>query len=256
MPGANDQKRDRELVDTLVGFADAVVSDFDISDLFYRLVESCINLADADEAGLLLMDKDGVLGIAAATSQATQLVELLQLQVSEGPCLDAFRTGEVVKTGPLDDEEAEARWPQFAPQAAAAGFDSVFAIPMRLRDTVLGSLNLFRIGPGEASDADIAAARALADLATIAILQERAATQAREVIDQLQQALDTRVVIEQAKGMVAERSRLDIETAFERIRSYARSNNLRLADVSSRITSGEISPDAFTTTDGSSASSV
>ena len=103
------------------------------------------------------------------TDPVAEALEHLQFTLGEGPCLDAFRTGEVVKTGPLDDERAEARWPQFAPQAAAAGFDSVFAIPMRLRDTVLGSLNLFRIGPGEASDTDIAAARALADLATIPV---------------------------------------------------------------------------------------
>lgn len=243
------EERNQELVDSLVDFTDTLVSDFDLSDLFYRLVDSCITLTDADEAGLLLMNREGELGIAAATSQSTRIVELLQLQTEEGPCLDAFRTGQPVQSGPLDGEEAKERWPTFAPQAVAAGFDSVHAIPIRLRDAVLGSLNLFKIGPGKVTDRDIAAARALADLATIAILQDRAMSEAREVIDQLQTALDTRVVIEQAKGMLAERTRLDVGAAFERMRSYARSNNLRLSEVSSRITSGELSADVFITTE-------
>lgn len=237
------ESRERLLVDTLVEFADTLVSDFDVSDLFYRLVDACIRLADADEAGLLLMGREGELGLAAATHQSAQLVELLQLQAQEGPCLDAFKTGEAVRTGPLDGGEAERRWPDFAPRASAAGFDSVLAVPMRLRDNVIGSLNLFRIGPGEATDEDAKAAQALADLATIAILQDRAAADAREVIDQLQSALDTRVEIEQAKGMIAERTQVDLATAFGRMRDYARSNNRRLSDIAARIIAGELSAD-------------
>lgn len=233
------------VVKALASFADTLVSEFDVSELFYRLVESCTQLADADEAGLLLMDKEGKLGIAAATSQSTHLVELLQLQTSEGPCLDAFRSGQSVQTGPLASERAEARWPRFAPMAASAGFHSVVAVPMRLRDSVLGSLNLFRIGPGEATDRDVTSAQVLADLATIAIVQDRVVEDARIVIDQLQTALDTRVSIEQAKGIIAARSDLDVTTAFERIRSYARSSNSRLSEVSARIITGELSHEAL-----------
>ena len=238
---------EQPLVKALASFADTLVSDFDISELFYRLVDSCTQLAEADDAGLLLMDKEGDLGIAAATSQSAHLVELLQLQSSEGPCLDAFRSGEPVRTGPLAGEEAKQRWPEFAPMASAAGFDAVVAVPMRLRDTVLGSLNLFRIGPGEASDRDVTSAQVLADLATIAIIQDRVATEARTVIDQLQSALDTRVSIEQAKGIIAARSDLDVVTAFERIRSYARARNARLSEVSARIISGELDHESLDT---------
>jgi GAF domain-containing protein len=237
---------ERPLVKVLASFADTLVSEFDVSELFYRLVDSCTQLADADEAGLLLMDKEGKLGIAAATSESARLVELLQLQASEGPCLDAFRSGEPVQTGPLTSEQAEARWPKFAPMAASAGFDSVVAVPMRLRDTVLGSLNLFRLGPGEATDRDVTSVQILADLATIAIVQDRVVEDARTVIDQLQTALDTRVSIEQAKGIIAARSDLDVTTAFERIRSYARSSNSRLSEVSARIISGELSHESLT----------
>lgn len=230
---------DRPLVDTLAAFADTLVTDFDISELFYRLVDACVELAFADDAGLLLMGRDGELGIAAATSQSAHLVELLQLQAREGPCLDAFRSGEPVRTGPLDSAEAEERWPEFSGLATSAGFDSMVAVPMRLHDITLGSLNLFRTGPGEATDRDLSAAQVLADMGTIAIVHNWLVDDAREVIDQLHTALDSRVSIEQAKGIVAERTKLDVGAAFERIRSYARTNNLRLKDVSSRIASGE-----------------
>ncbi len=231
---------ERPLVKALASFADTLVSDFDISELFYRLVDSCTQLAEADEAGLLLVDKEGRLGIAAATSESTHLVELLQLQSSEGPCLDAFRSGEPVRTGPLTSAQAKEKWPKFAPMASSAGIDSVVAVPMRLRDVVLGTLNLFRVGPGDATDRDVTSAQILADLTTIAIIQDRAVEDARTVIGQLQTALDTRVSIEQAKGIVAARNDLDMTTAFERIRSYARSSNSRLSEVSARIISGEL----------------
>lgn len=236
---------EKPIVDALASFSDTLVSDFDVSELFYRLVDACIELADADEAGLLLVDRDGELGIAAATSQSAHLVELLQLQAREGPCLDAFRTGEPVRTGPLDEAAAEERWPEFARLATSAGFDSVLAVPMRLREKTLGSLNLFRSGPGEAAERDMIAAQILADLAAVAISQNRVALDAREMVDQLQTALDSRVVIEQAKGIVAAQTKLDVATAFERIRSYARSGNQRLHEVAEEIASGRFDVDVF-----------
>lgn len=236
---------DQPFVDTLAAFADTLVSDFDISELFYRLVGACVDLAGADEAGLLLMDREGKLGIAATTSESTHLIELLQLQTQEGPCLDAFRSGEPVQSGPLASTEAAERWPEFARHATAAGFDSVMAVPMRLRETVIGSLNLFRVNSGATSEQEVTAAQALADLASIAIIQDKVVDSAREVIDQLQTALDSRVSIEQAKGILAERAKLDLNDAFERIRAYARSNNLRLSEISAQITSGELDTDVL-----------
>jgi transcriptional regulator with GAF, ATPase, and Fis domain len=232
---------DQRLIDTLIDFADTLVSDFDVSDLFYRLVDAAVELADADEAGLLLKNQHGNLQIAASTGGSAHLVELLQLQAEEGPCLDAFRSGERVSTGPLDAEEARDRWPRFAPMASDAGFSQVLAMPMRLRDDVIGSLNLFR--SDEVGESDPATAKALADLTTIAILQDRAASDSKQVIGQLQTALDSRVVIEQAKGMVSERTGIDLGASFDRMRSYSRSHNLRLRDLSDRIVAGEIIQD-------------
>jgi GAF domain-containing protein len=242
--------RERPLVETLADLVDTIVTDFDVTDLFYRLVDTCVDLVEADEAGLLLMNRDGELGIAAATSESTHLVELLQVQAREGPCFDAFRSGEPVRTGPLDSLEAKETWPEFAPMAISAGFHSVVAVPMRWRDTTLGSLNLFRTDAGHATERDVITARALADLTTIAVVQAHAVDGAQQVIDQLQSALDTRVSIEQAKGIVAERAKLDMKEAFERIRRHARSSNSHLAEVSARIISGELGVDALTGSDG------
>ncbi len=231
----------QRLVDTLIEFADTAVSDFDPSELAYRLVDAAVELAGADQAGLLLKNSAGDLQIGASTSGSTHLVELLQLQVEEGPCLDAFRSGEQVVSGPLDGEQASKRWPRFADLAVDTGFNRVYAVPMKRREQVIGSLNLFQLE--DSREPDMAAAKALADLSTIAILQDRAVNDSKRVIEQLKSALDSRVVIEQAKGMLSERTGVDVGIAFERLRSYVRSNNLRLRDVAERITSGELIED-------------
>jgi transcriptional regulator with GAF, ATPase, and Fis domain len=244
------EEPNRSLVDTIADLVDTIVTDFDVTEVFYRLVDTAVEVVDADQAGLLLVDKTGELGIAAATSASTRLVELLQIQAKEGPCFDAFRTGEPVRSGPLGAEDAQTAWPEFAPMALSAGFHSVVAVPMRWRDTSLGSLNLFRIEPGETTDRDIVAARALADLTTIAIVQSQAVDGAHELIDQLQTALDTRVSIEQAKGIVAEYGKLDVEAAFERIRGHARSSNVRLSELAEKIISGEVDVETLANPDG------
>lgn len=243
-----EEKR-QGLAEAVAELVDTIVTDFDITELFYRLVATCVDLVQADEAGLLLVDRAGDLGLAASTSEATHLLELLQVQAREGPCFDAFRTGEPVRTGPLDSEEAKSTWPEFAPMAVSAGFHSVVAVPMRWRDTTLGSLNLFRTDPADAGERDVTVARALADLTTIAIVHAHAVDGAHQVIDQLQGALDTRVSIEQAKGIVAESGKLDMVAAFDRIRRHARSSNQRLADVSAKIISGELDIETLTRSD-------
>ncbi|HEX6286886.1 MAG TPA: GAF and ANTAR domain-containing protein [Acidimicrobiia bacterium] len=244
------EEPNRSLADTIAELVESIVTDFDETEICFRLVDAAVEVVDADEAGLLLMDRTGELGIAAATSASTHLVELLQVQAREGPCLDAFRTGEPVRTGPLVSDRARRTWPEFAPMAVDAGFHSVVAVPMRWRDTTLGSLNLFRTGPGDADDRDIVAARALADLTTISIVQAQAMDGAHEVIDQLQTALNTRVTIEQAKGIVAARTRLGVDAAFEQIRRHARSSNARLAEVAAKIVSGQLDADDLTGPDG------
>lgn len=234
--------REGRLVRVLVSMADTLVSDFDPVDLFYELVVSCTDLLDVAQAGLLLTDGNGELRVVAASSEATGVVELLELDNQGGPGMEAFRTGRPVRSGDLAGSNARHRWTEFGEAALAAGFRAVTAVPMRLRGQVLGGLDLFSTETVDLTDEDLTVAQAMADLATIAILQDRATIDDRTLISQLRTALDTRVVMEQAKGIVAHEADLTMDEAFGRIRNHARSNNERLRDISAAIVSGDLTP--------------
>src|SRR6478609_8016849 len=221
--------REGLLARTFVELADTLVDDFDVVELLTLLADRCVDVLDVAAAGLMLVAPDGGLRVMASSSEAMRVLELFELQAQEGPCLDCYRTGQPVTNQDL--EAANGRWPRFTAEVLAAGFHSVHALPMRLRGTVIGALNLFHIEPGEMRHADVDAAQAFADVATIAILQHRAAIEAHVLNDQLSGALNTRVVIEQAKGVVAERQGLDMDQAFATLRNHARSHNQRLVDV-------------------------
>ena len=224
---------------TLVELADSLVDDFDMVELLTLLTDRCVEVLDVSTAGLILVSSGGELQLMASSSQAMRVLEVFELQSDEGPCMDCYRTGLPVVN--VDLAQAADRWPRFTPQAVAAGFRSVHALPMRLRGNVIGALNLFRVDQGAMGDHDIAAAQALADIATITIVQHRAAAQAKLLNEQLTEALNSRIVIEQAKGVLAERSSLDMAEAFSRLRTYARNNNVRLADVAADVISGAVS---------------
>ena len=229
--------REAALASTLVELADTLVADFDVVELLTLVADRCVEVLDIDAAGLMLA-ADGGLRVMASSSEAMRVLELFELQAQQGPCLDCYRTGAPVVNQDL--AEGSARWPQFAAEALAAGFRSVHALPMRLRGSVIGALNLFHGEAGSMHRADIDAAQAFADVATIAILQHRAASEAYALNEQLRGALNTRIVIEQAKGMIAERRDLDMERAFATLRNHARSHNLRLADVATDVIEGRV----------------
>ena len=230
--------RQEMLVRALVELADTLVADFDVVELLTLLTDRSVEVLDVDAAGLMLTSVDGQLRVMASSSDAMRLLELFELQAQEGPCLDCYRTGQAIVNHDL--EQAHERWPRFAAEASEAGFRTVHALPMRLRGNVLGALNLFHIEPGDMSSADVEAAQALADVATIALLQHRAALEAQLLNEQLNHALNSRVVIEQAKGMLAERQALDLESAFSVLRNHARNHNLRLADVARSLVDGSL----------------
>jgi GAF domain-containing protein len=237
--------RETLLARTLVQLADTLVDDFDVVDLMTLLADRCVDVLDVGAAGLMLAGPDGSLRVMASSSEAMRMLELFEVQSQEGPCLDCYRTGEPVLNQPVTGGGAGARWPRFAAEAAAAGFRTVHALPMRLRGTVVGALNLFHVEAGEMRAADLEAARAFADVATIALLQHRATHEAQVLNEQLAHALNSRVLIEQAKGVVAEREGLDMEQAFARLRGHARSNNLRLVDVAGAVIEGGLDPSAL-----------
>jgi len=224
------------LARTLVELADTLVDDFDVVELLTLLTDRCVEVLDVAAAGLMLAYPGGELRVMASSSDAMRLLELFELQSEEGPCPDCYRTGEPIVNHRLAAEGGP--WPQFEPRAVEAGFRSVHALPMRLRDVTIGALNLFRNDEGALNDADIAAAQALADVATIAVLHHHSSSDTKLVNEQLHHALNSRVVIEQAKGMVAERASLDMSQAFSALRNHARSHNLRLVDVAEDVIAG------------------
>ncbi|MCC8246652.1 GAF and ANTAR domain-containing protein [Saccharothrix luteola] len=226
------------LVDTFVELADTLVDDFDVIDFLHMLVDRCVELLDVDAAGLLLADQRGRLQLIASSNEQARLLELFQLQNDDGPCLDAFATG--TRVSHPDLAEAGERWPRFTAVAAEAGFAAVDALPMRLRSEVIGALNLFRNRSGELDAGALRTATALVDVATIGLLQQRSIHHHQVLTEQLQTALNSRVVVEQAKGLVAERLQVDMDTAFAALRGYARGHNLKLSGVAHAVIAGDI----------------
>jgi GAF domain-containing protein len=228
--------RESLLARTFVELADTLVDDFDVVELLTLLADRCVDVLDVAAAGLMLASPEGELRVMASSSDAVRVIEIFELEAKEGPCVDCYRTGEPVVNQSLGS--ADDRWPRFAPVARQAGFRSAHAIPMRLRGMVIGALNLFRIDEGQLRDVDVVAAQALADVATIGILQHRAMRETHIVNEQLAHALQSRIIIEQAKGVLAERANVDMEEAFVMLRSHARSHNERLADVAGDVVQG------------------
>ena len=228
------------LVHTLVELADSLVDDFDVVDLLSLLADRCVELLDVSAAGVMLVAPEGELRVVASSSQAMRVLELFELQSDEGPCLDCYSSGEAVLNEDLTT--VGGRWPRFAPEAVEAGFRAAHALPMRLRGSVIGALNLFSSDEGVLADEEVVAGQALAAVATIAILQQRVVSETRVVNDQLNTALASRVVIEQAKGVMAERSGLSMESAFEVMRRHARDHNVRLAEVARRVVDKTLAP--------------
>ena len=235
--------REAVLARTLVELADTLVDEFDVVELLTLLTDRCVDVLDVAAAGIMLASPSGELRVMASSSEAIRMLELFEIQSQEGPCLDCFRTGVPVVNQNL--ASVNGRWPNFAPEALAAGFQSVHALPMRLRGKVLGALNLFHVDTGEMREADTIAAQAFADVATIGILQHQAVLEAQVLNNQLNYALNSRVVIEQAKGVLAERMSLNMEQAFNLLRTHARNNNLRLVDVAQAMIDNNLAPDAL-----------
>ena len=231
--GGPASNREQALADAFVRLADTMVDDYDVADLLDQLVNACVHVLDVTAAGLVLDDQKGNLALVASSSQETRLLELFVLQNNEGPCLDCVRAGVAVTSGNLEDDRG--RWPLFVPAAHLAGFHAVAALPMRLREQTIGSLTLFMASPQPVPPANRRLAQALADVATIGILQQRSLHRSHVLSEQLQTALTSRIAIEQAKGILAERDNLTMEAAFDALRRHARDHNLKLTDVAMAV---------------------
>ncbi|HEY0617284.1 MAG TPA: GAF and ANTAR domain-containing protein [Kribbella sp.] len=230
--------REQRLGRVFVELADTLVDEFDVIDLLHVLCERSVELLEADAAGLILADPQRRLQVMAATTEEARVLELFVLQSSEGPCLDCFETGQQLVN--IDVQEVESRWPRFQAAAWRAGYRSTHALPLRLRGQVIGAMNLFCAGQATLSQEDVDLGQALCDVATIGLLQERLLREGDVLADQLQSALDSRVLIEQAKGVLAARAEIDVTEAFHLVRDFARRNHRRLGDVATAIIEGSI----------------
>jgi len=240
--------REHRLAQVFVTLADTLVTDFDVADLFHDLASACVDLLEVTAAGLMLVDVNGKLRVMASSSERSRLLELMEIQNDEGPCLDCHRDGAPVLAADLAVDRA--RWPSFADEAIRVGFGAVYALPMRLRQNTIGALNLFHRHPETITDGTLRLAQALADVATIAILQQRAVQGSADLSQQLQTALNSRVIIEQAKGVLAGQRRIDMPTAFNVLRAYARRTNQRLSDVARAVATGELEVDQLQASPG------
>jgi GAF domain-containing protein len=229
---------DRRVREVFIELMDTLVTDFDIIEFLQRLATRCAELLDVSACGILLADQHGVLNLVGASTHEARLLELAQLQDVAGPCVDAYRSGEPVRCANLS--VGDPRWPMFTAAAWSAGFGAVQALPMRLRDQRVGALNLFSSVPGALDDDMVGLGQAFADAATIGILHQRAMARGDVVDEQLQAALHGRIVIEQAKGFLAERLDLTVERAFIVMRRYARENHRKLTDVAADIAVGRL----------------
>ncbi|MBW4077706.1 MAG: GAF and ANTAR domain-containing protein [Acidobacteria bacterium] len=231
--------RETVIINTLVELADNLVDHFDVIDLLTLLSDRCVEALDVDAAGVLLASPGAELQFVASSSESMRVLELFQIQMNEGPCVDCYLSGAPVVNVALD--EANGRWPLFTPRALEHGFNSVHSLPLRLRGRTIGALNLFRTLQGPMGDDDIIAAQGLAHVATIAILQHRATLDANTLNEQLENALTSRIIIEQAKGIIAQSTQCGMDQAFGRLRAHSRNHNQGLTGIASAIVAGTLS---------------
>ena len=232
--------REQRIVHTFVEFASTLAEGVDVDEFLHSLVRRSEELLECSEAGLLLADPAGFLRVMASSSERSEALDVLQLQNEEGPCFECFRRGEAVASADLEADAA--RWPAFAPVAVQMGYHSVQAVPMRVGGKTIGAVNLFRSQTGSLPPEDMDLAQGMADLAAVGLLHERSLRESRLLVEQLQTALTSRVVIEQAKGVLAARAGVGVDEAFARMRAHARSHNLRLSDVAREVIDARLAP--------------
>ncbi len=226
------------LAEAFVGLADTLVDDYDVIELLHRLTNFSVRLLPIDAAAILLSDQRGELRVLASSTEEARIAQQFAVDSGEGPGVDCFHASREVAVADLRDDGQ--RWPAFAAHAEKAGFLAVNAVPLRLRSLTIGALSIFRAEPGLLTAEDVRICQGLADMATISILHERALSERTVLVEQLQFALTSRVIIEQAKGVLAERCRVDMGEAFTMLRRHARNNNLRLADVAKGVVAGTV----------------
>ncbi|MFD8964059.1 ANTAR domain-containing protein [Streptomyces sp. NPDC059568] len=227
--------REQQVSAVFVQVADSLIDNFDLLEFLDQLCAHCVSLLDVTAVGILLANENDTLQTIAASDENTHLLELFALQHDQGPCVECYRTGTPRTNIDLNSPTATSAWPAFATRARRSGFHTAHVFPLRLRNRAIGAMNLFHTSQQPLSPQDASLAQALADIATIALLQQRDLDQEQTEKAQLQRALTTRITIEQAKGILAERWNTSPDTAFTALRAYARAHQLRVSDCARQI---------------------
>jgi GAF domain-containing protein len=217
---------------TLSRFAVVLPVRYDLEAALSELTESVTAVLGLCGSGVT-MAEEGHLRFVTAVSQASRELERNQEEQQAGPCREAYETGVVVRV--TDVRKESARWPEFSATATRLSVAGVAGIPMRLADQIIGALNLYSPEPREWSDVDIAVAGVLADVATSYVVNASKLRQQEQLSEQLQEALESRVVIEQAKGITAYKNAVTIDQAYQLMRRHARNNNASLRLVAEAI---------------------
>lgn len=246
---SGDTSRERLLAEAFVEMADSatdsVTDDFDVAEFLQGLAVRCVELLGASAVGVLLADPEGELKLVAASGEHAWVLDLFALQREEGPSLECHRSGTAYTNIALTGLEATVAWPEFATRVGEAGYAMMHVLPLRQGDQALGTLNLFQASPQVMGPDATALAQALADVATIAVLRRRSLEQSETERGQLQEALVSRIAIEQAKGVLAERWKCTVDEAFAALRRHARANRLRLAECARQVVAGEFDTEAI-----------
>ncbi|MEV0318640.1 GAF and ANTAR domain-containing protein [Streptomyces sp. NPDC050658] len=237
---SGNASRERLLAEAFVEMAEYLTDEFDAAEFLRNLALRCVELLGVAAAGVMLGTPEGELRLGAASNGHPWVLDLFTMQRDQGPSLDCYRSGEAHTNIALGGRQAHAIWPDFAVGSRAAGFAMAQVLPLRLRGETLGVLNLFQAKADVLGPDEIALAQALADVAAIAIVQRRSLERTEAERDQLQAALNSRISIEQAKGVLAERWQCTVDEAFTALRRHARANQLRLAEFARQVVAGEV----------------
>ncbi|HEV2636052.1 MAG TPA: GAF and ANTAR domain-containing protein [Actinocrinis sp.] len=237
--------REQQLTKAFVQVADALTDDFDVIDFLQQLCARCVDLLDVAAAGVLVADTRGDLQLLAASDERARVLELFALQHDQGPCVACYASGHASTGIDLADPQATGEWPEFADRARADGFTLAHALPLRLRGRVIGALGLFQTDRTPLGEAEIALAQALADVATISLMQQRTMDQAYTEAVHLQNALNSRITLEQVKGILSERWGCTPDDAFAALNNHARSHHLKLTDLAREIAAGSFDTDTI-----------
>ena len=233
----------QQVAEVLADFAQVITRHATTSEILHQLGEYCVELLPIQGAGVLLEER-GALRFATASDELGRQIEELEDRLHEGPCTTAFRTGTEVLLPDLS--QAVRQFPHFAPAALERGLGAVFALPLGIREHRVGALDLVSGVPVELDDGQLASARLLGDVAMSYVVNSRAFAEATKLAQQLQQALDSRVLIEQAKGRLSGLLGIGVSDAFELLRRRARNSRQPIGDVAMDVLNGSLNITALT----------